>query len=319
MNWKCSMKVLFCLAFVSVVCFFATSCSKPVKPIRIGINAWPGYEFLYLAQEKGFFEAEGVLVDIVEFNSLADGRRSYERGQIDGLGCTLVEYLQILDRSNRSPEIRIVADYSNGADVVLATDKVKAIEALKGMSIGLELDSLGAYILARVLQRADLSLSDVILKPMDQISIEHALCAGEIDSAITYPPFATNLMKNCGVKQIFSSADIPNEIVDVVVFEKHLYNSREASLEAINRAFFAAQDWAFENPKEAFSIMGEREGVSAVDFEISLNEGLHIVRREEQADFLRPGGFLEKALKACEKILIETNQISNPQGSIGDV
>ena len=60
-------------------------------PLRIGINAWPGYEFLYLAQEKGFFREAGVEVQLIEFNSLSDVRRSFERNQIDGFAGTMVE------------------------------------------------------------------------------------------------------------------------------------------------------------------------------------------------------------------------------------
>ena len=48
-----------------------TGCSpEPKAELRVGINAWPGYEFLYLAQEKGFYRDEGVAVRIIEFNSL---------------------------------------------------------------------------------------------------------------------------------------------------------------------------------------------------------------------------------------------------------
>ena len=38
----------------------STSCGNtPQAPLRIGMNPWPGYEALALAQEKGFFAAAG--------------------------------------------------------------------------------------------------------------------------------------------------------------------------------------------------------------------------------------------------------------------
>ena len=76
----------------------------PEKPasFRLGIIPWPGYEFLYLAQGKGFYHDEGLEVRIVEFDSLSDARRAYERGQIDALGTTVIEVLQARDTSSRA-------------------------------------------------------------------------------------------------------------------------------------------------------------------------------------------------------------------------
>lgn len=306
--------------FISLV--FAVSCSQTQKnsaPIRIGINAWPGYEFLYLAQEKGFFEKEGVNVRIVEFNSLADGRRAYERGQLDGLACTLIEHIQILDSSNRSPKITIVADYSNGADVILANQSIGSIQDLKGARIGLEVDSLGVFMLARVLDNAGLTLSDVEVKPLDQISIESAFCSNELDVAITYPPASLNMQKSCQANPIFSSADIPEEIVDIVVLEESVFKGRPEDVNAIIQAFFNAQRWAYENPDEAFTLMGAREGISSEEFGKSLSDGIFIAKASDQKHFFDANGPLKNALEHCEKILRETNQLRNPSRIKGSI
>ena len=96
-------------------------CSKSDSgPLRIGINAWPGYEFLYLAQERGLYAAEGVQVKLVEFSSLADARRAYKKGQLDGFATTLVEVIQARAESDQTPEVVLAVDYSEGADMIIA-------------------------------------------------------------------------------------------------------------------------------------------------------------------------------------------------------
>lgn len=298
------------------------SCSNDRKfsgPIRVGINPWPGYEFLYLAQEKGFFEKEGVDVRIVEFNSLADSRRAYERGQLDGLACTLIEHLQILDSSDRSPRICLVADYSNGADVIVANPSIENIHSLKGARIGLEIDSLGVFMLARALEKSGIALEDIEVVPLDQISIEEAFRKGTLDVAITYPPVSIRIEKESRAHVIFSSADIPDEIVDVLILEESLLRSRPEDAGAINRAFFAAQRWAYENSDEAFAIMGKREGISGEEFGNALKDGIQVVKEFEQSRFFLEDGPLEKALKNCETILRQTNQIGRPSRSVGSI
>ena len=89
--WLCRPRVRW---LVVAVLSLGVGCS-PEKPttLRVGINPWPGYEFLYLAQEKGFYRDAGLDVRLVEFSSLADTRRAYERGQINAIGTTVIEVL----------------------------------------------------------------------------------------------------------------------------------------------------------------------------------------------------------------------------------
>jgi Integrase core domain/NMT1-like family len=107
--------------FVAVAALLLNLGCAPEKStsLRVGINPWPGYEFLYLAQEKGVYREEGLEVRLVEFSSLSDARRAYERGQINAIAATVIEVLQARDNSSRSPQIVQVTDYSNGADVIL--------------------------------------------------------------------------------------------------------------------------------------------------------------------------------------------------------
>jgi len=140
----------------------------------VGLNAWPGYEFLYLAQEEGYFRDEGLDVRVVEFCFLSDARRAYERGQIDILGTTVIEVLQIRDNRLREPQIVQVVDCSDGADVIIARPGFASGASLKGARVGVELASLGIYVLIRRLEKSGLSFADVETVFMDQLSMEEA-------------------------------------------------------------------------------------------------------------------------------------------------
>ena len=67
------------------ITLFSSGCRKELPVIRVGMNLWPGYEFLYLAKEKGYFLEEGINLQLYDFVSLSDSRRAFERGQIDVL------------------------------------------------------------------------------------------------------------------------------------------------------------------------------------------------------------------------------------------
>jgi len=110
---------------------FLTSCSDIAgKPLRVALNPWPGYAFLFLAQEKGYFADEGVNVELVELSSLSDVRKAFERGQVDGMASSLVEVLEVSKNSNRQAVVSLMADYSNGADVILAGKRFADVVSL---------------------------------------------------------------------------------------------------------------------------------------------------------------------------------------------
>src|SRR6184192_4236051 len=85
-----------------VVVLAACSRGRPA-PLRIGMSPWPGNEFLFLAEARGFFAAEGVEVRLIESTSLGDLLRAFDRGEIDGMTGTLADVLESRDRTRRAP------------------------------------------------------------------------------------------------------------------------------------------------------------------------------------------------------------------------
>src|SRR5437764_2817775 len=143
-------------------------CAGHELPLRIGINPRPGNEFLFLAQEKGFFAAQGVDVRLIEYSSLGDVRRAFDRGQLDGMTGTVVELLQSRDATPRAPRAFMVTDISNGSDMILARGNITAVSELAGKRVAAEPESVGMFILARALARQGMTFSAVAVVPTDQ-------------------------------------------------------------------------------------------------------------------------------------------------------
>ena len=301
-----------CISLLAVISslLIASGCSEqPPPPIRVGINPWPGYEFLYLAQEKGFYRDEGVDVRLIEFNSLSDARRAYERGQIDAMGTTVIEVLQVRDQSARSPQIVQVIDYSNGGDVIIARPGIKKGSDLRGTRIGVELASLGVYVLARGLAASGLTLKDVIPISMDQLSMEEALGKGDLDAVVSYPPTSINLLRDSKLNKIFSTTQIPGEVIDVIAVEEEIITRRPADVAKLLRAFHQAIEYSKQNRADAYRIMAAREGITAEEFGSVLADDIQMVNAADQAAYFQPGGKLATVIDFSDHILRESGQI----------
>ena len=295
-------------AVVAVSC--AAACLAPARvPLRVGVNAWPGYEYLYLADVKDFYAAEGVEVRLLEFGSLSDTRRAYERGQLDMMGATVIEGLVIHDASPRRPRVVRVVDYSNGPDVIIAQPWITRGEQLRGARVGVELAALPVFLLARGLEDFGLTVRDVRTASMDQTAMEEAFRRGDLDAVVTYPPTSVRLTREMETTRLFSSADAPREILDVLLAEADVVRDRGDEVRALLRAFDRAVAYAERQPADAAAIMAQREGITPGEFSAALSGGIVLVGADQQAPFFGPDGALERAIRVAGRLLVAAGQL----------
>lgn len=292
------------IAFIGLVAALAlTACSEaPSQPLRVGINPWPGYAPLFLAAHRGFFAEEGVDVELVELSSLADVRRAFERGQTDGMASSLVEVLDADRDSKRAPVVVLMADFSNGADVVLAKSDITDIAMLKGQRIGLEPSSLNRFILARALAQGGLSMTDVEIVSLPQVGLKEAVEVGTVDAVVTYPPISTNIEQTGLMGQIFTSAEIPGEVSDVVSFDRQTVIRRGSDIDAFVRAWGRAVDAMHANPTESYQVIGRYIGMSAGDLENTF-QGIEVISADRQEEYLRSDGSLAGSIQVLSAML----------------
>ncbi len=297
------------LGFV-LLCLVLTGC-KDKAPLRIGLNPWPGYQFLHLAEERGYFADEGVNVRLLQFGSLGDTRRAFERRQLDGMCCTLSEVLATYRHSDRKPKVVLVIDYSDGADVIVAREPINRVEDLRGQVVAAQPGTVDNFFVTRALQKAGLPLDAVKLHPMASPNMPMAFARGEIAAAVTYAPLADELLKQPGAKVIFTSKAIPREIVDVLAVGTTVPSSRHADLVGIGRALDRAIQFTEEHPEEACRIMARHSGATPETFAAGL-DGVRMVRSREQSVYFTRGGILEKSIDETAVALRATGLITGP-------
>ena len=286
-----------------------TSCSSPSPPLKLGISPWPPYEFLHLAREKGFFAQEGVEVKIVEFTSMDDAGRSFDHGQIDGGMFSLFEMLRIRDQSKRNLQVTLAIDFSDGADAVLARPGIDIVAELRGRRIGMDLGPLSFYLLDRALATAGLTLDDVELKHMVDPAQVDNLRQGIVDAVVSYPPARTTIELAGLARPIFTSSQIPREIVDVMALDETVVRERKEDCAALIRAFYRAVEFARTHPDEAMAIMAAREQISPAAFREALHAGIALVPLEQQSAFLGSESPLPGAAERAARLLFERKQI----------
>ncbi len=258
---RCRWWQLVCCA---VLLALAAGCggAKPTaaeQELRIAVNPWPGYSFLFLADELGFFQQEGLQVRLIEFESLSDSRRVFEQGNADVIGCSLVEVLLMNDgQSGRQVDAFLACDYSSGSDMLLAREEIGSLAGLRGKKVGLEPDSLTGLCVHLALESAGLTLSDVTLVALAQSEMVAALKQHQVDAVQVYPPISDVIDREADVQRLWDSSNSPWAIVDVFAANKETIRVRQSQLQAFKRAFTRAQTYYEEHQSDAEAILSRR-------------------------------------------------------------
>ena len=201
----------------------------PPPPLKVGVNAWVGYDPLVLAREKGLMDAQQVKV--IELSSSSESLRNVRNGLIDAAALTLDEALRLADEGM---DVKIVAvlDASAGGDVVVASEAVGGLDQLRGKTIAVESTTVGAVMLRRLLQAAGLKEADVVVHHMEAGQHLAALRSQRIDAVVTYEPFA-GALSEAGFRAIFDSRQAPGDIVDVLVVRADVLAARAEQVDAL--------------------------------------------------------------------------------------
>ncbi|MBI2340475.1 MAG: ABC transporter substrate-binding protein [Deltaproteobacteria bacterium] len=222
--------------------------------IVIGGVDWPGYLALYVARDKGFFKEEGVDVEFRIYNSHVGYIADYLAGKIQGvtnLGNELID--QVLRGFDQ--RVVLVIDYSNGSDGIAASPAIKNFGQIRGKRVAYEHGTLEEYFFLYALEQYRLSVKEIVPVNLDPIESAKALEEGKVDAAVTYEPHLSKTIKKIGGTCIYSSADAPGLITDLLTFGAPFIENYPDSVSAIVRAYFRAIRFWKENPDEVHGIL----------------------------------------------------------------
>ena len=286
------------IGLAALLCPLFLACGDAAtEPVVVGTNIWPGYEPLYLAQARGL--VSGKDIRLIQYPSASEVIRGFHNGVISAAAVTLDEAL-LMSANGLPIKVVLVFDASRGGDVILGRANVNHLEELAGRKVGTEASALGAFVLCRAAELHGLDCRrDFTVVNLEVNEHENAFAAGAIDAVVTFEPVRTRLIAG-GARVLFDSREIPNEIIDVLVVRDDTLARRSRQVRALVRGWFAALDYIKLNRAESIAIMGQREQLSAEQFDEALS-GLQIPDRLENLALI--GGERPKLLQTAPNLV----------------
>ena len=270
-------RALASVALLALVAAWLGGCMQaPEAPLRIGTNVWIGTEPLYLARELGYLDPKDV--HLVEYPSATEVLRAFRNQAIDGMLISLDE-LFALAIDGLKPRVILVADVSNGADVVVGRAGMRTMHDLKNRRVAVESGALGAYVLSRALALSGMQAADVQIVHLESNEQPNAFKNGRVDGAVTFDPYRSQLLA-AGAVTLFDSTRMPGEIVDLIAVRANVLADQPNAVQKLLKGWFGALDYLKKYPLDAAQRMGVRQQTTGEQFLQSLR-GLHIPSHEE--------------------------------------
>ena len=209
-------------AFALAACSGSPEPAKPKTEFNIGWSIYAGWMPWPYAQQAGIVkkwaDKYGIQINFVQVNDYVESVNQYTAGKFDGVTVANMDALTIPAAGGKDTTAVIIGDYSNGNDGVLLKG-ANSLAAIKGRQVYLVELSVSHYLLTRALEKAGLKSTDVKTVNTSDADIVAAFGAADVNAAVAWNPQLSVMKGEPGVTQVFSSADIPGEILDLMVVD----------------------------------------------------------------------------------------------------
>ncbi|MBU0705255.1 MAG: ABC transporter substrate-binding protein [Chloroflexi bacterium] len=260
----------------------------------------------YVAQDKGWFEEEGL--NLSAYESYVTGMAlasALARGDIEVAYMCLAPAINVY--ANAGVPIKIVAGtHRYGYGLVVNPDRVRSVEDLAGPDVRIGcLREGGAtdLLLQRTIDEYGLDRDAVLarVQRMDPPRQLQAIQTGQLDAAFLPEQWAT-MAEEFGFRMLLTSQEVwPEMQGSVLVVTEELAETHPETVRSLVRTSQRATDWINQHPDEAATIMARQLSVTgqtvfpaeaaeiASTFEITPNILRRSMARLEYTTALDPG------------------------------
>jgi NitT/TauT family transport system substrate-binding protein len=248
----------------------------------------------------------GITIDVVQFNDYIESINQYTAGAFDGVTATNMDTLAIPSVGGVDTTALLIGDFSNGNDALLlkGTD---TLEDVLGQRVNLVELSVSHYLLARALQSLGKSERDVTVVNTSDADMIAAWQTPDVTAAVTWNPLVAEIAAMPDAHKVFTSADIPGEIIDLTVVNTETLADNPAFGKALAGAWYETMSIMAsdtEAGREARAAMGAASGTDLAGYEMQLDSTMMFFDPAEAAAFARSED-LPKTMDAVRTFLFD--------------
>ena len=298
--------VIVAAAVLALLFIFGPLSGRQVKPaaplttLRIGGPLQELNTLIYVADEKGFFNENGIEADIKVYSSGVESVQRLISGEID---IALTSEFVFVNFSFDNSDLRIVGSITEANVMEIVGRKDRGIQTgndIAGKKVGLTRKSSTESFMGNYLLSKGIAYDDVELVNLPPLELVEGLKDGSLDAVVTWPPHVFNLKSEMGDVVFTESIQSGQNFYWLAVQKAE--QIEKAVTEKFLAAVIKAEEFTKENTVEAQNIMMSRLQKGEAykdyywnrhDFRVSLPQSL-ILFMEDEAEWAVETGLTSK-------------------------
>lgn len=272
-------------------------------PIKMGIQPWIGYGPWHVAEAEGFFEEEGLDVELTNFTTDNDLNTAFASGEMVVSNVATHTALKLIE-AGLDAKIVLLEDVATTADAILAGSDIQTVADLEGKRVAYEEGTTSDILLRYALQENNLTIDDVEKVPLPAADAGSAAIAGRVPAAVTYEPYLTAaLEEDPDFSLIYTAGENPGLISDVLIASEEALEERPGQIAALLQAWNKAIEHYNTDTEAAQRTIAEAVGADVSELETAF-EGVEFFDLQQNADELS-GRFAQEVLPEVARVGVD--------------
>lgn len=238
---------------------------KEQEIIKIGIFPIGDMLPLLVGIEEGFFDDEGVTLELVPFQSAVEKESAFQAGNLDGIITDMI-VAHLLKNTGIPVEIgslTLGVESNEGPFGIVSSPKtgITSIQELEGKKVAMSYNTIIEYVLDGILIQEGLNEDFIEKVPVPNMSVRmEMLLEGQVDAAVLPEPLLT-LAQMQGANLVIDDTQGQNLSQVVLLFNSDFVDNNKESLKKFYRGYIKAVKAINSNPENYHQIFVEETRV----------------------------------------------------------
>ena len=282
------MPALLAPIAVAASAAFSPGAASADDTIRCIFPFWFGFAPVFVAQEEGYFESEGLEVTTAFDNDRANVLPAMANGSTDCTMRTIGESMSRPRQPDTTGTIIGTIDISIGADGVVAGGEIQSVADLIGKTMAGEINHPGTTLVQHALSQQGLSIKDVNLRLIATDDSAAVFEDESIAAVATWEPMMGTIIRTTsreGAHLLLTSADYEGLITDVIIVRTDDYQENPGKYAKFLRGIYRAVDLYVADPDRFIAISAPFYDTPDAEMKEAL-EGVKYTTYEESVEYL---------------------------------
>ncbi|MBU2884587.1 putative urea ABC transporter substrate-binding protein [Gilvimarinus agarilyticus] len=281
-------------ALCVIVCVLGVSAAhaQEKKSFKVAWSIYSGWMPWAYATDKGIIkkwaDKYDIEIEVVQMNDYIESINQFTAGEFDACAMTNMDALTIPAAFGVDTTGLILGDYSNGNDGIVLKNG-DSMADIKGRNVNLVELSVSHYFLARALDMNGMSERDVtVINTSDADAVSSYMTDDVTAVAVWNPQLGIILDSAEDATEVFTSKQIPGEIIDMMAAKTEVLEANPAFGKALVGAWFETLSLMQGDSAEAIAArtyMAEQAGTDLAGYEAQLADTMLFYTPEDAYKF----------------------------------